>query len=67
MRIVVMKDSKTKAKESTRLAYTGLRHSCCHTHLDTSVYNEVGANYFLLNRNLRTFLFLFLFQKLGRQ
>ena len=28
-----MKDSKTKAEESTRLAYTGLRHSCCHTYL----------------------------------
>ncbi len=27
-----MKDSKTKAEESIRLAYTGLRHSCCHTY-----------------------------------
>jgi hypothetical protein len=33
----VMKDSKTKAEESTRLTYTGLRHSCCHTYLETSV------------------------------
>jgi hypothetical protein len=32
-----MKDSKTKDEESTRLGYTGLYHSCCHTHLDTSV------------------------------
>jgi hypothetical protein len=31
-----MKDLKTKAKESIRLAYTGLRHSCCHTYIDTS-------------------------------
>jgi hypothetical protein len=30
-----MKDSKTKEEESTRLAYTGLRHSCCHTYLDS--------------------------------
>ena len=37
MRIGVMKDSKTKVEDSTRLTYTGLRHSCCHTHLDTSV------------------------------
>ena len=28
-----MKDSKTKAEESTRLTYTGLRHSCCRTYL----------------------------------
>jgi hypothetical protein len=32
VRIGVMKDSKTKAEESTRLTYTGLRHYCCHTH-----------------------------------
>jgi hypothetical protein len=32
-----MKDSKTKPEESTRLTYTGLCHSCCHTHLDTSL------------------------------
>jgi hypothetical protein len=32
-----MKDSKTKAEESTRLTYTGLRHSYCRTHLDVSV------------------------------
>jgi len=31
MKIGVMKDSKTKAEESTRLTYTGLCHSCCHT------------------------------------
>ncbi len=37
MRIGTMKDSKTKTEESTRLGYTGFRHSCCHTHLDTSV------------------------------
>ncbi len=37
MRIGVMKDSKTKAEESTRLTYTGLRHSFCHTYLETSV------------------------------
>ena len=30
-----MKDSKTKSEESTRLEYTGLRHSCCHIYLDT--------------------------------
>jgi hypothetical protein len=32
-----MKDSKTKAEESTRLTYTGLCHSYCRTHLDVSV------------------------------
>jgi hypothetical protein len=32
-----MKDSKTKAEESTRLTYTGFRHSYCHTYLETSV------------------------------
>jgi hypothetical protein len=32
-----MKDSNTKVEESTRLTYTGLCHSFCHTHLDTSV------------------------------
>ncbi len=32
MRIGVMKDLKTKAEESIRLGYTGLRHSCCHTY-----------------------------------
>jgi hypothetical protein len=31
-----MKDSKTKAEDSTRLEYTGLSHSWCHTYLDTS-------------------------------
>ena len=30
-----MKGLKTKAEESIRLAYTGLRHSCCHTYIDT--------------------------------
>ena len=30
-----MKDSKTKEEESTRLTYTGLRHSCCNTYLDS--------------------------------
>ncbi len=37
MRIGGMKDSKTNTEESTRLTYTGLRHSCCHTYLETSV------------------------------
>ncbi len=37
MRIGVMKDSKTKVEEYTHLTYTGLRHSCCHTYLETSV------------------------------
>jgi hypothetical protein len=37
MRIGAMKDSSTKTEESTRLGYTGLCHSCCHAHLDTSV------------------------------
>jgi hypothetical protein len=32
-----MKDSKTKTEESTRLTYTGFRHSSCHTYLETSV------------------------------
>ena len=32
MRIGAMKDSKTKVEESTRLAYTGLHHSCCQTY-----------------------------------
>ncbi len=32
-----MKDSKTKSEESTRITYTGLSHSCCHTYLETSV------------------------------
>jgi hypothetical protein len=35
MRIGAMKGLKTKAEESIRLAYTGLRHSCCHTYIDT--------------------------------
>ena len=35
-RIGVMKDSKTKPEESTRLVYTGLCHSSWDTHLDTS-------------------------------
>ena len=30
MRIGAMKDLKTKAEEFIRLAYTELRHSCCH-------------------------------------
>ena len=37
MRIGVKKDSKPKPEESTRLTYTGLCHSCCHTYLETSV------------------------------
>jgi hypothetical protein len=32
-----MKDWKTKSEESTRLTYTGLRHSSRHTYLETSV------------------------------
>jgi hypothetical protein len=36
MRIGVMKDSKTKAEETTRLTYTGLCHSCWYTHLERS-------------------------------
>ncbi len=35
MSIGVMKDSKTKAEESTRLPCTVLCHSCCHTYLET--------------------------------
>jgi hypothetical protein len=37
-----MKDSKTKAEESTRLTYTGLCHSCYHTYLETSVSDLDG-------------------------
>ena len=37
MSIGTMKDSKTKAEESTRLPFTGLCHSCCHAYLETSV------------------------------
>jgi hypothetical protein len=42
-----MKDSKTKVEESTRLTYTGLCHSCCHTYLErsetSSLCAEVGS------------------------
>ena len=35
-----MKDSKTKAEESTRLPYTGLCHSCCHTYLGRQFHRD---------------------------
>jgi hypothetical protein len=44
MRIGVMKDSKTKAEESTRLTYTGVCHSCCHTYLETSVSQRLTVS-----------------------
>ena len=40
MRIGVMKDSKTKAEESTRLGYTGLRHVLC------SILKNEGVVYY---------------------
>jgi hypothetical protein len=35
-----MKDSKTKADESTRLTNTGLRHSCCRARAQTRQFRE---------------------------
>jgi hypothetical protein len=48
MRIGVMKDSKTKAEESTRLTYTGLRHSCCHTYFGDVIFATFNSDFFLL-------------------
>jgi len=45
-----MKDSKTKSEESTRLAYTGLRHSSCHTYLDTAFAFDLVMTTRLKNR-----------------
>jgi hypothetical protein len=42
MRIGTMKDSKTKAEESTRLTYTGLCHSYCHTYLESKLETSVS-------------------------
>jgi hypothetical protein len=43
MRIGAMKDLKTKAEEFIRLAYTGLRHSGCHTYIDRGRQNLPGC------------------------
>ncbi len=46
-----MKDSKTKDEESTRLTYTGFRHSYCHTYLETSVSERQAASDRLCSEN----------------
>jgi hypothetical protein len=57
-----MKDSKTKTEESARLGYTGLCHSCCHTHLDMSV-SEFRCDEKLKLRNLRSCVCLVVIDK----
>ena len=44
MSIGVMKDSKTKDEESTRLPFTGLCHSCYHAYLETSVSQRYAVS-----------------------